>query len=106
MLDDFDDEAKLSSLPNLIAWLGLCLMSASWGRFMPAALQAVWGYVGLFGLAAGLGLDVVEQARLAQEEREQRRVLQLHQEQMLAKFVPHINAASHDRIATKPEGRP
>ena len=102
----FDDETKPRSVPSLIAWLGLCLLSASLGRVMPPTLQAVWGYLGLFGLAAGLGLGALEQARQAQNEREQQRALQLHQEQMLSKFVPHIKTASEGRVAEKLEGRP
>ena len=102
----FDDETKPRSVPSLIAWLGLCLLSASLGRLMPATVQTVWGYVGLFGLAAGLGLGAMEQSRRAQNEREQRQAWQVQQQQMLSKFVPHIKAASEERAAEKLEDRP
>ncbi len=97
MSDELDEQPKPSSLPNLIAWLGLCLLSASLGRLMPATLQKVWCYAGLFGLAAGVGLGVLEQSRRARQEREQRTARQRYQEQQLQKYVPHIGAACDQR---------
>ncbi len=104
MPDEFDDEPKSTSLLSLISWLSLCLLSASLGRFMPATLQTVWGYVGLFGLAAGLGLGAVQQSCKAQKERTQRMVVQRQLVQKLEKYVPHITATPKELTPVRTEG--
>jgi diguanylate cyclase (GGDEF)-like protein len=38
------------------AWISLYMLVLSWTPFLPFSVRSVWGYAGLFGLTASLGL--------------------------------------------------
>ena len=53
-----------------IGWLSVCIIAAAWGdRLLPSQWQDVWGIVGLFGVAAALGLASVAAARVRNSSR-------------------------------------
>ena len=86
---DSQDQTQSGSMSSLIAWMSLCLLSAAWGPLIPMTLRTVWGYWGLFGLAAGVALGALERRRLLQREREWV-FLRRSAEERLDKFVPHV----------------
>ena len=45
------------TLPTLIAWFSLGLLAAAWTPFLPISRDTMWGYIGLAGLTAALGLN-------------------------------------------------
>lgn len=90
MLDELDDRSRPSSLPNLIASVSLCLLSAAWGPALAPNCRTGWACIGLFGLAAAVGLGALERSRLSRTQEEERRTWQLRLDQDLAKFVSPI----------------
>ena len=50
-------ESQSRPLPTLIAWFSLGLLVATWTPFLPITRDTIWGYVGLVGLTAALGLN-------------------------------------------------
>lgn len=50
-------ESQSRPLPTLIAWFSLGLLVATWTPFLPITRHTIWGYVGLVGLTAALGLN-------------------------------------------------
>jgi hypothetical protein len=55
--------ARKSSLRSLIAWLSVCLLTAGWGAKLDSSVREQWSRVGLFGLAAAVGLEIVARTR-------------------------------------------
>jgi hypothetical protein len=49
------------------------MLSAAWGPLMPVLLRSVWGYLGLFGLTAGLGLATLRHMRMKKQEEQRQR---------------------------------
>ena len=60
---DCDSLAERRSLPALIGWLSLCMLSAGYGPQLPTYIRQTWIVMGLFGLAAAMGLNVAARAR-------------------------------------------
>jgi hypothetical protein len=63
--------ARKTTLPALIAWLSVCLIAASWGSELGPSLCQSWGWTGLFGLTAAVGLELTERSRLLLKVRSQ-----------------------------------
>ena len=97
MQHNFHDQSETSTLPKLIAWLSLCLLSAAWGHALAPTLRTVWAEIGLFGLSASVGLGVLEKSRLLLKERQERAACQLHAERYLAEFVAKSEAVARQR---------
>jgi hypothetical protein len=70
------EHAGYRSLSNLIAWLGLCLLSAGLGASMPCTLRSTWLYLGSSGLAAAVGLSSIEKLRRSNESHRDEPALQ------------------------------
>lgn len=51
-----DSVGQARTLPVAIAWISLYLLALSWTPFVPVSVKSIWGYAGLFGLTASLGL--------------------------------------------------
>lgn len=66
---------RASSMPSLIAWLSVCVLSAGFGRLLPDTLAAAWTYVGLFGLAAAVGLGIERRSRAQRQKLESERAM-------------------------------
>ena len=94
MQHDLHDEPGTSSLPKLIAWLSLCLLSAAWGHALAPDLRTVWAEIGLFGLSASVGLGILEKSRLLLKERQERAAYQLRAERYLDEFVAKSEAVA------------
>jgi hypothetical protein len=99
-MDDFNEKPpRRASVPSLIGWLSLCLLTAAWGHSLDERWQAVWADMGAFGLVAAAGLGALETARNAHEKNRQERLLQTRLECGLARLNEHsatidaINAA-------------
>jgi hypothetical protein len=58
-----EERRREVSLPSLIAWLSLCLLSAAWGRSISGPCQNLWMQGGTFGIVAAVGLGSLEKAR-------------------------------------------
>jgi hypothetical protein len=63
--------ARKTTLPALIAWLSVCMIAASWGPELGPSLCESWGWTGLFGLTAAVGLELTERSRLLLKIRSQ-----------------------------------
>ncbi len=74
MCNKFDERSSRHAMPAYIAWLSVCLLCAGWGRHMPATLQRTWVPVGMFGLAASVGLNAVGHLRRRREEEKLREI--------------------------------
>ena len=55
--------ARKATLPELTAWLSVCLIAAGWGSELGPSLCQWWGWTGLFGLTAAVGLQLTERSR-------------------------------------------
>jgi hypothetical protein len=75
------------SIPSLIGWLSLCLLTAAYGRTLDDRWQPIWVHLGLFGLVSAFGLGRVEAARSARIRWKHFRTLQSRLEQRAAKFT-------------------
>lgn len=96
---------RVTSVPNLIAWLSVCFLAAAWGHTLDQRWQTIWAQAGLFGLVASVGLASLERARLANERHLRERTIRVRLEGGLARLQEHsatlesINRAVH-RLAT------
>ena len=66
---------RIVSVPNLTAWLSLCILAAAWGRSLDDRWQPVWASMGAYGLVASVGLSALEKARRAHQKRLQDRAV-------------------------------
>jgi hypothetical protein len=66
-----DDVSQRSWITSNIAWLSVCFIAAAWGSplFPSESWAHVWGLMGVFGLAAALGLASVAAVRQRQARR-------------------------------------
>ena len=56
--------SQRSWITTTIGWLSLCIIASAWGyRLLPVEWRNLWGEVGVFGLAAALGLASVAATR-------------------------------------------
>jgi hypothetical protein len=74
-------------LPDLIAWLSLCILAAAWGPALDPFWRTMWFNLGLFGVVAGIGLTMVAQSRAAQRLARQRQRWQEQLEQRLNQLL-------------------
>jgi hypothetical protein len=56
-------------IPNLIAWVSVCLLAAAWGRGLDERWRPLWADSGASGLAAAIGLSHVRIRRDEQQRR-------------------------------------
>ena len=58
-------------ITSKIAWLSVCMIAAAWGGLLlPSGYWGnTWGVIGVFGLAAALGLASIAATRAAHEKR-------------------------------------
>jgi hypothetical protein len=63
--------ARKTTVPGLIAWVSVCMIAACWGPELNPALRQWWGWMGLFGLSAAVGLEIAERSRLLLKTRSQ-----------------------------------
>jgi hypothetical protein len=97
----FDEpgQRRVVSVPSLTAWLSLCILAAAWGRSLDEQWQATWASLGAYGLAASVGLGLLEKARLAHQRKLQTSALQSRVECGLARLseqgatLDSVNAA-------------
>ena len=66
-------QSRTASMPYLMILLSMCLLAASWGAKLGPTWRPIWAYMGLFGIAAAVGLSAIEQTRLAKELEEQKK---------------------------------
>ena len=66
-----EDAVKCASLPQLIAYLSLCMLAAGFGAMVGPVWSREWMIFGTFGLASAVGLDALgrSRARLAKNRR-------------------------------------
>jgi hypothetical protein len=90
-MDELDRAApsRVVSLPNLIAWLSLCVLAAAWGHTLDDRWQTVWAQMGAFGLAAAVGLGALEKARVIRQNRVRNCALRARLECGLARLNEH-----------------
>jgi hypothetical protein len=81
--------SRVTSTPSLIAWLSLCMLTASLGQSLDARWQTIWAEMGAFGLIAAVGLRSVERNRQARLQRSRDRALQTRLECGLTRLVQH-----------------
>lgn len=81
-----EEPARHVSLPSLIAWLGLCLLSAAWVRSGVEPWQGLWLQSGAFGIVAAVGLGNQEKTRRAYDQTIQEQSLQLRIESRMAQW--------------------
>lgn len=96
--------AKRDSLVSLIAWLSLCLLAVAWGPSLDPANRRVWAHIGLWGLAAAVGLKGVERSRRLTQLRKcekQREQSQRAQEQSLDRFKLQARSIEAVRVAVE-----
>ena len=96
MQHNFHYQSETSTLPKLIAWLSICLLSAAWGHALAPSLRTVWAEIGLFGLSASVGLGVLEKSRWLLKERQERAAYQLRADRYLAEFMAKSEALARD----------
>ena len=61
---DQNEPSQRSWITSKIGWLSVCIIAAAWGnRLLPSEWQNVWAGIGVFGLAAALGLASVAAAK-------------------------------------------
>lgn len=89
---------KATSVPNLIAWLSVCLLAAAWGHMLDDRWQVVWAEIGAFGLVSAVGLGGLEKVRLARAQHVYNRVMQARVERGLVRLNEH--SAAVDSINT------
>jgi hypothetical protein len=77
---------RVVSMPSLIGWLSLCLLTAAWGRTLDDHWQPIWAQLGAFGLVAAFGLGRLEAVRSARSRWKHFRTLQTRLESRVAKF--------------------
>jgi hypothetical protein len=58
------DSSQGTSLPSLIAWLSVCLISAAWSNLIDLQWQRLWMEWGSFGSVAAVGLDKRRKAEI------------------------------------------
>ncbi len=73
---DEPGQRRFVSVPSLIAWLSVCILAAAWGKSLDERWQSLWAYTGAYGLAAALGLSLVERTRIAHQRWLKNRALQ------------------------------
>ncbi len=77
------------SMPGLIAWLSVCLLTAAMGRSLDEQWQIIWAEMGAFGLAAAVGLGSLERVRQTRLQRSRDQALQARFERGLARLKQH-----------------
>ena len=87
---------RIVSVPNLTAWLSLCILAAAWGRSLDDRWQPVWASMGAYGLVASVGLSALEKARRAHQRRLQDRAVRSRVECGLDKL--HEQGATLDSV--------
>ncbi len=100
-MEELDGAAprRVVSIPNMIAWLSLCVLAAAWGHTLDEHWQSIWAQMGAFGLAAAVGLGALEKARVVRQNRLQNCAMRARLECGLARMNEHgatlesINAA-------------
>ena len=96
---DEPGQRRFVSMPNLIAYLSLCILAAAWGRSLDDRWQPIWATMGAYGLVAAVGLGVLEKARLARQARLHQKAVHARVEHGLARLseqgatLETINAA-------------
>jgi hypothetical protein len=66
---DEPGQRRVVSIPSLTAWLSLCILAAAWGRSLDEHWQGIWASLGAYGLAASVGLGILEKARLTHQKK-------------------------------------
>ena len=97
MQDEPESRATQRSLAHLITWISVCLLCAAWGPVMSSSLRTTWGKFGMFGLAAGVGLNAIDRVRRTRQEKMLRRTLQTYAQEALVKFTSDIVRVENDK---------
>lgn len=79
-------QRRFVSMPNLIAYLSLCILAAAWGHSLDDRWQPIWATMGAYGLVAAVGLGVLEKARLNRQARLHEKAVQARVEHGLARL--------------------
>jgi hypothetical protein len=86
---DEPGQRRFVSMPNLIAWLSLCILAAARGRSLDDHWQPIWATMGAYGLVAAVGLGVLERARFARQARLHEKSVQARVEHGLTRLCEH-----------------
>jgi hypothetical protein len=97
MQDESEDRTKQRSLAHLIIWISVCLLCAAWGPVMSNSLRTTWAKFGMFGMAAGVGLNAIDRVRRTRQEKMFRRSLQTYAQEALVKFTSDIVRVESDK---------
>ena len=82
--------ARKTTFPALIAWLSVCMIAASWGYELGPSLRQWWGWMGLFGLTAAVGLELTERSRMLLKIRSQVKTTNLRIDRNMAGAEAHL----------------
>ncbi len=83
------DLARKTTLPALIAWLSVCMIAAGWGPELTPSLRQWWGWMGLFGLTAAVGLELSARSRSLLKIRSQVKTTNLRIDRNMAGAEAH-----------------
>lgn len=75
------------ALPNMIAWLSVCLLAVGWGSLADPFLRNLCILFAVLGLAAAVGLDARNRRRRDQRRRRQRRIVRRRLECELSRMA-------------------
>ena len=88
-----DDAAKSVSLPQLIAYLSLCMLAAAFGAMVGPTWCRWWAIFGTFGLVSAVGLDVLNRSRARRADHRRRKQLTLKAERMLDEMMGDMESS-------------
>ena len=93
--------AKSATIPELIAYLSLCMLAASFGAMIGPLWSHWWAIFGTFGLASALGLDVVNRSRARLAAESHRKQLAREAERKLDEVMGDMQSTSAVRAALR-----
>ena len=95
-----DDIVKSRPFTQLIAYMSLCMLTASFGAMVGPVWGRWWAICGAFGLASSLGLDILNRSRTLRTNETRRQRLAMEAEQKLNAIMDDLEArdAIHDAL--------
>ena len=93
--------ATSATITQLIAYLSLCMLAASFGAMIGPRWSHWWAIFGTFGLASALGLDVVNRSRARLAAESHRKRLARAAERKLDEVMGDMQSASAVRAALR-----
>lgn len=93
------DAAKTTSVSELIAWLSVCMLAASWATTFDPSWGRCWAIFGAFGLTSALGMDVLKRSQQQRQIRARNRRTTRRAERNLDKEIDGMESSTAVRFA-------